>query len=611
MFLQFSWSILRACNNWVLIPRSRPVPHPRPTALLRLIPERTEGARFSNPDRKPMHAWLLLIPLTLGPAQPQAPSSWIKQLGTPGTDLARCSAPDGSGGLLVGGETAGALSGPSNGAADAWIARYTETGAPLWVRQIGTSADEEAWCIASDGAGGCFVGGETQGSLGAANLGKDDCWLGRFNASGAQLWMRQFGTSGGERVQDAVPDGNGGVFLSGTTEGALAAANVGSGDNWVAHVSASGQTLWIKQWGTDTLENALTLAPDSAGGLFVGGMTAGFLASPPANEFNTVGDFDCWVARMDGLGNLLWTRQLGTSEFDAVYSLASDGAGGVFACINTGGPLAGPSLGSHDACLARFDASGAQLWIQQFGTAQFDSAFGAASDGVGGCTVAGSTLGSFAAPNAGGIDACSVRFDAGGNELARSQVGTSANDVAYSVTQAPNGGIYLVGQTDGALGGPSAGSSDAWIAGMFGSCAGAAAYCNSSATSIPGCQPGMSSQGSPSYSNPAAFVMTAAPAPGAKVGLCLFGDHGPASIPFGTLGGRICVAAPLHRTVPKKGSGTSGACNGSLSFSLLELVQASNLITPGVQVNAQVWCRDPANMDGFWLSNGLQFVVCP
>lgn len=41
------------------------------------------------------------------------------------------------------------------------------------------------------------------------------------------------------------------------------------------------------------------------------------------------------------------------------------------------------------------------------------------------------------------------------------------------------------------------------------------------------------------------------------------------------------------------------------------LIPSSLLVTSGATINAQVWARDPANADGFLMSDGVEFTVCP
>jgi hypothetical protein len=42
-----------------------------------------------------------------------------------------------------------------------------------------------------------------------------------------------------------------------------------------------------------------------------------------------------------------------------------------------------------------------------------------------------------------------------------------------------------------------------------------------------------------------------------------------------------------------------------------DLLAPSPIVTSGATINAQVWARDPANADGFLLSDGMEVVVCP
>ncbi len=138
-------------------------------------------------------------------------------------------------------------------------------------------------------------------------------------------------------------------------------------------------------------------------------------------------------------------------------------------------------------------------------------------------------------------------------------------------------------------------------------------YCTASTTSIAGCAAAMGSAGAPSLSNPAAFTLFSGAVPGANLGIMYFSNAGQAAIPFGTHGGFICAAAPVNRTGSKPSGGSSGTCSGNYGFTLQDLI-ASNpgIVVAGATLNAGIWFRDPLNApDGFGLSNGIQFGVCP
>ena len=159
---------------------------------------------------------------------------WMTQFGTSATEGASALATDGAGGVMVAGETSGSLGGANAGGADAFVARYDPAGTQLWVRQFGAGSSDTAWALAPDGAGGVMVAGGTTGSLGGPNAGGYDAFIARYDADGAQLWIRQFGTSDYEYATSLAPDGASGVMVAGRTRGNLGGANAGPYDAFVA-----------------------------------------------------------------------------------------------------------------------------------------------------------------------------------------------------------------------------------------------------------------------------------------------------------------------------------------------------------------------------------------
>ncbi len=147
-----------------------------------------------------------------------------------------------------------------------------------------------------------------------------------------------------------------------------------------------------------------------------------------------------------------------------------------------------------------------------------------------------------------------------------------------------------------------------------GSCSSAVqTYCTASQTSIGGCFATLNGNGTATMSNPAAFSITSLAAPGGNLGIMYFSDNGQASIPFGTHGGFICAAPPVSRTGSKPSGGSSGVCNGAYTFTLQDVINGNPIIVvAGATMTAGLWFRDPPNTpDGYGLSNGIQFAVCP
>jgi hypothetical protein len=549
------------------------------------------------------------IAFSVAPVSAQT-QAWTSQFGTTVSERSNSAAPDGAGGMYLSGYTLGSLGGPNAGNQDAWVARYGHSGNQLWIRQLGTLNSDFAQAIAPDGTGGTFVGGLTDGNLGGPNAGLSDGWFAHYDGAGNQTWKRQLGTATSDSIWAMAQDGLGGVYVSGQTAGNLGGPSAGGGDAWLARYDSAGNQIWIRQLGSSNNEISQCAAPDGSGGVYVSGYTQGSLAGP------LVSMWDTWLARYDSGGNQLWIRQSSTTGDDFSRAAAADGSGGVYIA----GQIAPPAgQGYPDAWLARYDSAGNQTWFRQFGSPVGDYAFAAASDGWGGAYVSGHTQGNVAGPNAGGSDAWLAHYDNGGTQTWAVQLGTPSADFADALTSDGSGGVFVSGQTDGNLGGPSGGQSDVWLARYDGQCALAVSYCTSKVNSL-GCSPAIAYSGVPSATVGFGFTISAGNVINNKPGLLLYTNAGRAAIPFG--GGLRCVQAPVRRSVPINSGGNPPPtdCSGVYSLDMnafavgaLGGAPAPYLTVPGIVIDTQYWGRDNgfAAPNNLALSDGLEFSVCP
>jgi hypothetical protein len=398
--------------------------------------------------------------ILLAPCANAQEQRWITQFGSSASEAATALAPDQSGGVMIGGTTHGSLGGPNAGAGDVFVARFDDTGTQVWLRQFGTGEGESGRALAPDGSGGVVFTGTTKGSLGGPNTGlfTTDVFLARYDSAGSQVWLKQFGTSRGEIAYALEPDGAGGVFVAGETGGSLSGPNAGGSDAFLARYDSAGNQIWIQQFGTNASDVAEAIASDGAGGVVIAGFTWGSLGGPAA------GLRDVWLSRYDSNGNQVWLRQLGTSEDESAHALVPDGVGGVIVAGETQGSLGAPNAGGIDAFLARYDGNGAPLWIRQFGTDRSDQIRSLAPDEAGGAMAGGWTQGRLGGPNAGGSDAFLARYDSAGAGVWIRQFGTTVDDIAWALTPGAVGSVVIAGGTKGSLAGPNAGADDGFLA---------------------------------------------------------------------------------------------------------------------------------------------------
>ena len=328
---------------------------------------------------------------------------------------------------------------------------------PLWVKELG-SADAHFFPtgIATDGDGNIVVSGVTDGALGGPGQGATDTVVAKYAADGQLLWIRQFGTPDYDASGGGIAtDGGGNVFVAGQAIDPSYETSYA----WVAKYDGSGRFLWQGQRHASQWDDAQAVAADGSGNVVVAGTTIG------APETYV----DGWVAKYDPDGRLKWTRRLDAADYlqsyDPAFGVATDGSGNVLVCGLTEGSLAGPTRGSYDGWVVKYDPDGRVLWKHQIGTATGESAKSVTADGNGNVIVAGTTDGSFAGPSRGKDDVWVVKYNAAGRFMWRRQLGTDTNDDVTGVVADMDGAVILAGNTNGSFATrPRSRRGDVWLA---------------------------------------------------------------------------------------------------------------------------------------------------
>lgn len=276
--------------------------------------------------------------------------------------------------------------------------------------------------------------------------------------SGSTVWTRQFGSSTFDEAAALATDATGNVVVAGSTEGDLDRPSLGPPDAFVRKYGAAGNLLWADQFGTSAHDGVGGVAVDPDGNVIVVGSTQAALVGTNA------GADDVFVRKYDLTGNPVWTRQFGTPVQDYAVGVAIDRAGNVFVVGSTNGVLEGsPTLSSSDAFVTKYGAAGDHLWTRQFGSGGLDGAEAVAVDAAGNAFVVGQAGGEFGGPASGNEQDAFVRkYDPDGDILWTRSFGTAARDEADGIAVDGAGDVLVVGFTSGDLDAPSAGDKDAF-----------------------------------------------------------------------------------------------------------------------------------------------------
>ncbi len=318
---------------------------------------------------------------------------WLQQIGTAGRETLFGLAVDSAGNSVITGVTDSAVvAGGSMGGVDVVLARFDAAGTQSWIRQFGSPSTEGVGKPLLTASGDVFVVGDTLGSMGAnANLGVYDAWVAKYDAAGNQQWLKQIGTDATDSVVALALSANDTVTLLGRTNGNFAGQPLGGlVDAYVAQFDATtGAQKWVRQLGSGSDDEPSALAVDSLGNVLAVGNSYGQFPGT-----TRVGGQDVFVAKYDSAGARVWIRQFGSNTIDTARSLLVDSFGTLYLAGSTEGALSTTaSSGEEDAFVAAVDTNGVVTRVSQFGSSSADRATAISLLPNGNLCVVGTTAG--------------------------------------------------------------------------------------------------------------------------------------------------------------------------------------------------------------------------
>ena len=370
------------------------------------------------------------------------------------------------------------------------------TSSGTWARAIGSPNSDASYAIAVDASGNIVVGGVYRGTVNFGGTSKTsaggaDWYVAKYSPTGTLLWVNSLGGAGEDALDAVAVAPNGDVVVSGrfagtaSFGGATPLVSNGTSDMAVAkYAAANGAHLWSKRFGGAWDDAPSGLAVDTAANVYVTGYFRGtidFGGGPLSVPFTT--DLDVFIAKLDGTGGHLWSKNFTNDGNERGYGIAVDGSGNVAitgSFSNTvdfgGGPLTSPNA-MTDVFVARFTSTGAHSWSKRFGSLEGSETGNAvAMDSSGNVVVAGQfvnpvDLGGGTLGALGGSDAFVAKYAAasGAHTWSR-RLGGALHDYAFGVTvDASTNAIYVTGSFQGvaSFGGANisaTGSDDVFVA---------------------------------------------------------------------------------------------------------------------------------------------------
>jgi FlgD Ig-like domain/Beta-propeller repeat len=336
----------------------------------------------------------------------------------------------------------------------------------FWSQRFGSTSADGGQRVVVDASGNIIVVGYFGGTVdfgggGLVSAGATDIFVAKYTANGTYKWSKRFGSTGADEAHGVTVDAAGNVFVTGYFSGTVdfgggGLSSAGGWDIFVAKFNANGVHQWSKRFGSTGNDLAKTVSADAAGDVCFTGYATG-----PVDFGGGVlpagGSFDIILVKLSPSGAHLWSKRFGTNAIDEGEGAAFDPTGNVvlIGYFQTqidfgGGVLTG--IGGNDIGLAKFDANGAHLWSQRFGSVQDDIGVGIATDTAGNVLVTGLfnltvDFGGGGLVSAGARDIFVAKFDANGAHQWSQRMGGTNDDISFSAAVDDSGNVFISGAT--------------------------------------------------------------------------------------------------------------------------------------------------------------------
>jgi len=200
-------------------------------------------------------------------------------------------------------------------------------------------------------------------------------------------------------------------------------------DVYLIKTDSLGDTLWTKTYGGTDYDEGYSVAQTSDGGYIIAGGTYSYGA----------GGWDVYLIRSDPLGDTLWTKTYGGGFFDEGYSVAQTSDGGyiIAGVINFYG------ADISDVYLIKMDSLGDTLWTKTYGGTGYQEGYSVAQTSDGGYIIVGLTY----SYGANGYDVYLIKTDSVGDTLWTKTYGGADYDKGESVAQTSDRGYIIAGWT--------------------------------------------------------------------------------------------------------------------------------------------------------------------
>jgi len=214
----------------------------------------------------------------------------------------------------------------------------------------------------------------------------------------AKMWDYIYGGTGSDNVNDILITLDNGFIVCGTSNslvgGNKTTPNAGLNDYWIIRLDSLGNKIWEKDFGGSNYDVVTSIDPTNDSGYIIGGYSSSNISGDKSE--NSRGSDDYWIIKIDSSGNKLWDKTIGGSASDKLYSVKQTIDGGFFLAGYSFSGISGDKTqatwGSYDYWVVKTDAVGNKIWDKDLGGSSLDELYAAGNTDDGGIILGGNSM---------------------------------------------------------------------------------------------------------------------------------------------------------------------------------------------------------------------------
>ena len=380
-----------------------------------------------------------------------------------------------------------------------FIQKLDALGNFVWAYSIGSGGASSGTgeAITTDASGNVFITGSFggtcdfdpgPGSFNLTSIGSgSDIFILKLDTSGSFVWVKSNGAQWNDSGYAIKTDAFGNVCITGRYFGTVdfnpdtadtfnLTAYISTYDLFIQKLDVNGNFIWAKSIGNAGADAGISITTDAANNVYVTGVYSNTMDFDPGiDTFNLIsqGLWDIFIVKLNPLGDFVWVRSMGGTNYDHCRSITADAFGHIYATgkyrdvsdFDPSGLVYNlTSNGGKDMFILKLDTSGNFIWAKSVGAGAGEEGYAVITDTSGNVYITGTyqytvdfdpgpaiynlTSGSLV----GYSDLFILKLDWNGNFVWAKSVGGLTNEFVFeSIAIGASSNVCIAGHYDGTI----------------------------------------------------------------------------------------------------------------------------------------------------------------